>query len=417
MAKENYSVARIETRTRESVAKFERHIERKNESYENMNVDLTRTPMNVHFKGCGEETYNEYLDRLVENGSISLRGLKRDAKVFDEMILDVNTDYFQKNGGYEYAKQFYEEAFHFAEKVYRKENIISAVMHADELNSALTEQYGKPIYHYHLHIMALPVVEKEIRWSKRCKDKALIGTVKEVVHQVSHSKKWRSEKALDENGKPILNAKGKPVYHSSYSILQDRFFEYMQAAGYKGFTRGERGSTAENLTSLEYKIQQDNKRLQNIREQISNEQVRYDDNHNVFMTFSEIDNSGKKSLTGKYSVSANDYEKLTTLAKESYSAKSETERLREENGKLQRQIWSLQSEICKLKDALYELTEKCKPYLEALKFAPQKVKEFIDNVLAKFKQHEKSIFFEPKTRQDNQSKLRGSRFRNDKNER
>lgn len=236
LTKENYSVARIETRTKESVGKFERHIERKNENYENMNVDLTRTSMNVHFKGCGEKTYNEYLDRMIENGSISLRGLKPDAKVFDEMILDVNTDYFQRNGGYEYAKQFYEEAFHFAEKVYGKDNILSAVMHADELNTALIERYGKPIYHYHLHIMALPVVEKEIRWSKRCKDKALIGTVKEVVHQVSHSKKWRSEKALDENGNPILNAKGKPVYHSSYSILQDKFYEHMQVAGYKGFT-------------------------------------------------------------------------------------------------------------------------------------------------------------------------------------
>lgn len=81
LTKENYSVARIETRTKESVGKFERHIERKNENYENMNVDLTRTSMNVHFKGCGEKTYNEYLDRMIENGSISLRGLKPDAKV------------------------------------------------------------------------------------------------------------------------------------------------------------------------------------------------------------------------------------------------------------------------------------------------------------------------------------------------
>lgn len=55
-------------------------------------------------------------------------------------------------------------------------------MHADELNIAMTEKYGKPVYHYHLHIMALPVVDKEVRWSKRCKDPALVGTVKEVIH-------------------------------------------------------------------------------------------------------------------------------------------------------------------------------------------------------------------------------------------
>lgn len=33
MAKQNFSVARIETRTRATVGKFERHIERKNDSY------------------------------------------------------------------------------------------------------------------------------------------------------------------------------------------------------------------------------------------------------------------------------------------------------------------------------------------------------------------------------------------------
>ena len=197
MAKENFSVARVETRTRASVGKFERHIERKNESYENMNVDLSRTPMNVSFKGCGELTYNEYLDQMIAAETVSLKGLKPDAKVFDEMIMDVNTEYFEKNGGYDFACRFYEEAFRFAEKIYGKDNNISAVMHADELNVAMTEKYGRPIYHYHLHIMALPVVDKEVRWSKRCKSPELVGTVKEVIHQVSHSKKWRSEKALD----------------------------------------------------------------------------------------------------------------------------------------------------------------------------------------------------------------------------
>ena len=98
MPNRDISGARIEKPTRASVGKFERHIERKNESYENMNVDLSRTPMNVHFQGCGELTYNEHLDRLIADGVVSLKGLKADATVFNEMILDVNTDYFERNG-------------------------------------------------------------------------------------------------------------------------------------------------------------------------------------------------------------------------------------------------------------------------------------------------------------------------------
>lgn len=417
MAKQNFSVARIETRTRATVGKFERHIERKNESYENMNVDLSRTPMNVHFQGCGELTYNEHLDRLIADGTVSLKGLKADATVFNEMIMDVNTDYFEQNGGYEYACRFYEEAFHFAEKLYGKDNIVSAVMHADELNTAMTEKYGRAIYHYHLHIMALPVVDKEVRWTKRCKNPELVGKVKEVIHQVSHSKKWKSEKALDENGNPILNSKGKQVYHASYSILQDKFYEHMQEAGFNGFSRGERGSTTENLASLEFKIKKDKEKLSNLQEKIAAETVRYNDNHQAFMTFNEIDNSGKKSFTGKYTVSADDYEKLTTLAKQSYSAVSEAKKLQEENRYLTRQIWSLQSEVSRLKTALYELTEKCRPYLEALKAAPRAVKEFIDGILERFKKQEKSIYYEPIPAPKIQSQERAKRFRKNDYER
>ena len=417
MAKQNFSVARIETRTRATVGKFERHIERKNDSYENMNVDLSRTPMNVSFKSCGELTYNEHLDQMIAAGMVSLKGLKPDATVFDEMIMDVNTDYFEQNGGYEYACRFYEEAFHFAEKLYGKDNIVSAVMHADELNTAMTEKYGRPIYHYHLHIMALPVVDKEVRWTKRCKDPELVGKVKEVIHQVSHSKKWKSEKALDENGNPILNSKGKQVYHASYSILQDKFYEHMQEAGFNGFSRGERGSTAENLASLEFKIKKDKEKLSDLQEKIAGEQVRHEENHNAFMTFNEIDSSGKKSFTGKYIVSADDYEKLTTLAKQSYSAVSEAKKLQEENRYLTRQIWSLQSEVSRLKTALSELTEKCRPYLEALKAAPKAVKEFIDGILERFKKQEKSIYYEPIPAPKTQSQERGKHSKNKNYER
>lgn len=395
MAKEDRSVARVEKRTRATVCKFERHIERKNESYENMNVDLFRSHMNVCFKNCGNMTYNEYFDKLISDGTVSLKGLKADATIFNEMIMDINTDYFEKNGGYDYACKFYEEAFRFAEKLYGEKNIISAVIHADELNVAMTEKYGKPVYHYHLHVMALPVVDKEVRWTKRCKNPELVGTVKEVIHQVSHSKKWKSERALDENGNPIFNSKGKQVYHASYSILQDKFFEHMQETGFNGFIRGERGSTAENLSSLEYKIQQDKKRLETIEKKIANEKVNYNENHKAFMTFQEIDGSGKKSFTGKYTVSGEDYEKLTTLAKRSYSAVSDMQHLKEENRRLTYQIWSLQSEVSQLKAALQELTEKCKPYLEALKVAPQSVKTFLDDILDKFKKQEKSIYYEP----------------------
>ena len=94
MGKTNYSVARVVTYTKQSISKSERHNERKNKVYSNMNVDLEQTKNNVHYKTC-TTTYNERLKELVDTGIVSLRGLKDNAKVFDELILDINSDYFE----------------------------------------------------------------------------------------------------------------------------------------------------------------------------------------------------------------------------------------------------------------------------------------------------------------------------------
>lgn len=42
-------------------------------------------------------------------------------------------------------------------------------MHADERNRAMSEGLGEDIYHYHLHVVYVPVVEKQVLWTKRCK--------------------------------------------------------------------------------------------------------------------------------------------------------------------------------------------------------------------------------------------------------
>ena len=251
------SCARVKQYKSSNIGPAERHNERKNDSYDNVNVVPERIPMNVHFRSppC---SYMDTLRTMEADGRVSMRGLRQDATLFDEIVIDVNTMYFERNGGYEYAKQFYEEAYHFLEEKFGSEYVISAVMHADEINKAATDELGKEVYHYHLHAVVIPVVEKEILWSKRCKDKALVGTVKEVIHQISHSKKWKSDVPLtDENGEVVLRKNGKPKYRASYSVLQDELFQHMTEHGYKGFQRGEVGSTRENLTSLQYQIEKD----------------------------------------------------------------------------------------------------------------------------------------------------------------
>ena len=250
----NYAVIRNAQNTRTHVGNMERHNERKNEVYQNTDIDLSRSKLNIHFKHP-EGGYLFTFDKLCEDGVISTRGLKQNATIIEEFICDVNSAYFENSGGYEYAKDLFSKAYEFAVKeIGGEQYILSAVMHADERNSALSEKLGKDVYHYHLHISYIPVVEKEVLWTKRCKDKSLVGTVKEVITQVSHSKKWASKKVTGEDGKSHLE--------KSYSLLQDRFFTYLRDCGYEDIERGEKGSTDKNLSDIAFKVMQEEKRLQ-----------------------------------------------------------------------------------------------------------------------------------------------------------
>ena len=250
--------------TAAKIGNAQRHNEREKESYTNPDVIPERTPQNIHFKKP-TAGYAEMFAQMEKDGVISTRGLKSNANLYGELIFDVNSAYFYNHGGYEFAKRFYEDAYKAAiEIVGGEQYILSAVMHADERNRAMSEALGQDASHYHLHVVYVPVVEKQILWSKRCKDKSLVGTVKETIMQVSSSKKWLSKPALDEQGTPILQKNGKPVLRKSYSVLQDDFFQAMRNAGYTDVERGERGSSEEHLTVTQFKVEREQERLEQL---------------------------------------------------------------------------------------------------------------------------------------------------------
>lgn len=93
-------------------------------------------PFNVHYKDTGGLTYNEYFQKLIDEGKISTRELKEGATLFNEMVVDVNTRYFEERGGYEYAKKFYEEAYRFTCELYE----------LDENGRTVCNEKGKNVF-------------------------------------------------------------------------------------------------------------------------------------------------------------------------------------------------------------------------------------------------------------------------------
>ena len=384
------------------------HNEREKEIYSNEDIIPERSHLNVHFK---EPTgsYTEMFEQMKADNIISTRGLKADAVHFNEMVFDVNSAYFDNHGGYEYARQFYEEAYKSAVEIVGGEQyILSAVMHADEINRAMSEALGKDVFHYHLHVVYIPVVEKQILWSKRCKEEALRGTVKETIMQVSRSKKWLSKPAVSEDGKPILQSNGKPVLRKSYSVLQDDFFQHMRAAGYTDVERGERGSTEEHLTVTQFKVQAEQQRLEAVTGQVTQAEQSLADAKaatekqkkklealkketqaakSVAMTAHEIESMGKKNpITGNVTMTADECRTLKDYAVSSFAEKSEKLKYKQkfEQADKNAKIWKDRFE--KLNKDYEELKQKAQPFLDAIEIASEKVWAFINAILARGKE-------------------------------
>ena len=397
-----------------AVGNTQQHNEREKDSYRNPDIIPQRAAWNVHFKKP-TASYTDLFAQLEADGTISTRGLKPDATHYCELVFDVNSAYFDNHGGYEFAKQFYEDAYKAAVQIVGGEQyILSAVMHADEINRAMTEALGREVYHYHLHVVYVPVVKKQILWSKRCKDKALIGTVKETVMQVSRSKKWASKPLLDDAGKPVLQKNGKPVLKKSYSVLQDDFFHYMRTAGYTDVERGERGSTEEHLTVTQFKVQREQERLGSLTAQIDQKEQHLTQTSktlskkekelaavqkkaavtkNALIHAQDMESLGKRTLLGNYSLTEDELSSLKKQAAHGYVVDVE-------NRQLKQQLAAAKRDCAEWQARYRDLRNDVQPYLNALRHAPERVRNFFENLLSQKPERTASI---PKDRHHEQN--------------
>lgn len=351
--------------TAAKIGNAQRHNEREKESYTNPDIIPEHTPQNIHFKKP-TAGYAEMFAQMEKDGVISTRGLKSDANLYGELIFDVNSAYFYNHGGYEFAKRFYEDAYKAAIEIVGDEQyILSAVMHADERNRAMSEALGRDVFHYHLHVVYVPVVEKQILWSKRCKDNSLVGTVKKTIMQVSSSKKWLSKPALDEQGAPILQKNGKPVLRKSYSVLQDDFFQAMRNAGYTDVERGERGSSEEHLTVTQFKVEREQERLEQLTAQTQQKEQQ------AASLEKKIENIQKQQIavqkveqiephavpfSSKVMLDRSEYENLAAAAKKFYVQERKESKLQKALDSANKLIDEFKVQIASLKAELFKYT-------------------------------------------------------------
>lgn len=333
------------------------HNERERDAYTNQDIIKERKPMNVHFKNPASD-YTKIFEQLIRDKKISVRGLKAGAYKFGELIFDVNSAYFHDRGGYDFAKHFYADAYNAAVDIVGGEQyIISAVMHADEQNRTLSNAWHQDVYHYHLHVVYVPVVQKLIRWTRRCKDCDLVGKVKAEVAQVSMSKKWDSKPLLGEDGTPVRTSSGKMILKNSYSLLQDDYYNHMCDAGYTDLKRGERSSSQEHLSIIRFKIMKAQEYLEELQKSktgLETELVELEkvyESKTVDMQRLEAIKAKQHLIGNKVTIDKDDFD-MMILASKKFIAREKKATA------LQQDLDIANTRIAELKSAVEELTQK-----------------------------------------------------------
>ena len=182
----SYAIIRNTKYKRENLKGIFRHNERRNKNYSNDNIDKEKSYLNYSIKSP-QYSYEKEFDRIKEK--YNLKGqIKKVSNIACEYIITSDHDFFERIGGEEETKRFFETAYKFVAeyKDLGEQYIISAKVHRDEQTP-------------HMHLIFLPVVHTTDKKGNS-------------IDKLACSEFWKAK--------------------DSYRQLQDAFYRYMVENGF-----------------------------------------------------------------------------------------------------------------------------------------------------------------------------------------
>ena len=204
----SYAIIRNTKYKRENLKGIFRHNERRNKNYSNDNIDKEKSYLNYSIKSP-QYSYEKEFDRIKEK--YNLKGqIKKVSNIACEYIITSDHDFFERIGGEEETKRFFETAYKFVAeyKDLGEQYIISAKVHRDEQTP-------------HMHLIFLPVVHTTDKKGNS-------------IDKLDCSEFWKAK--------------------DSYRQLQDNFYKYMVKNGFnlqRGVPKEE--TNRQNYSVEEYK--------------------------------------------------------------------------------------------------------------------------------------------------------------------
>ena len=145
---------------------LQKHNQRENENYSNIDIDKARTPLNYDLVNQGNINYLKRVKSIIEANRASERAIRKDATVYCECIISSDSAFFEKITE-DSQKEFFKSSLDYLKNKIGEEFIISANVHLDETTP-------------HMHVGFVPIIDNSLS-AKKLIDRKFLREVQDQL--------------------------------------------------------------------------------------------------------------------------------------------------------------------------------------------------------------------------------------------
>ena len=145
---------------------LQKHNQRENENYSNIDIDKARTPLNYDLVNQEDINYLKRVKTIIEANRRSERAIRKDAAVYCECIISSDGAFFE-NLTDDKQKEFFKSSLDYLKNRIGEEFIVSANVHLDETTP-------------HMHVGFVPIIENSLS-AKKLIDRKFLREVQDQL--------------------------------------------------------------------------------------------------------------------------------------------------------------------------------------------------------------------------------------------
>lgn len=182
---------------------LQKHNQRENENYSNIDIDKARTPLNYDLFNKDNINYLKKIKTIIEANRTSERAIRKDATVYCECIISSDSAFFEKLTENK-QNEFFKSSLDYLKNKIGEEFVISANVHLDETTP-------------HMHVGFVPIIENSLS-AKKLIDRKFLREVQDQLPEYLKNLGFDIQRGIE-------NSKRKHKDTKEFKKELDREFE------------------------------------------------------------------------------------------------------------------------------------------------------------------------------------------------